>query len=260
MYRLYVDEVGTDGLTNTERDKHRFLSLTGVAMQLDHARDQLEPNMNWIKAHVFEHDPDQPIILHRKEIMGGKGVFGVLNRDIEKKSLWDRSIIRLFQVTEYIVITALIDKNWMLRQRHWKKSHPYHYLMEILVEKYVRFLERKNAIGDIMPESRNKPDAFLQASFDEIKKNGTDFVDNRRICSRLRGNKLKFRKKNDNVAGLQFCDLIAHPSHMNVRHMMGHDVQLGPFARQIVDILNASKYDRSVTGKIVGYGVKHLPQ
>jgi len=28
MYRLYVDEVGTDDLTHVEKDKHRFLSLT----------------------------------------------------------------------------------------------------------------------------------------------------------------------------------------------------------------------------------------
>jgi hypothetical protein len=43
MYRLYVDEVGTDDMTNLEDDNHRYLSLTGVAMEVSHARDWNSP-------------------------------------------------------------------------------------------------------------------------------------------------------------------------------------------------------------------------
>lgn len=60
MYRLYVDEVGTDALTNLQEDNHRFLSLTGVAMAVTDARDNLEPKLNMIKAELFNHDPDAP--------------------------------------------------------------------------------------------------------------------------------------------------------------------------------------------------------
>lgn len=90
MYRLYVDEVGHDALTGFDKDKQRYLSLTGVAIVIDHARDTLTPNMNWIKANVFQHDVDDPIILHRKEIMGLKGPFECL-RDIDKRSLFDKA-------------------------------------------------------------------------------------------------------------------------------------------------------------------------
>ena len=69
MYRLYVDEVGTDALTHLDKDKHRFLSLTGVAMKIADARDLLEPAVNRLKAQIYRHDPDTPIILHRKEIL-----------------------------------------------------------------------------------------------------------------------------------------------------------------------------------------------
>jgi len=94
--------------------------------------------------------------------MGLKGAFQCLNDDATRKT-FDDAILRMIQETEYTVITALIDKQWMLRQRHWTKNHPYHYLMEILVEKYARFLIRKNDIGDVMPESRQNPkDALLQ--------------------------------------------------------------------------------------------------
>lgn len=260
MYRLYVDEVGTDSLTHLDKDKHRFLSLTGVAMKVSQARDVLEPNLNWIKANVFEHDPDNPIILHRKDILGLKGPFGLL-RDDKRKALFNKAIMRIFESTDYRVITALIDKEWMIQQTHWSKTHPYHYLMEILVEKYVQFLERKRSIGDIMPESRQGKDQLLQKAYDDVRAKGTDFVNKQRIAAWVRAKQLKFRKKHDNTAGIQLCDLLAHPSHIYTRSLMRHDVCLGPFSQQVVDILIREKYDRSQgTGKIVGYGIKHLPQ
>lgn len=260
MFRLYVDEVGTDGLTHLEKDKHRYLSLTGVAMRVCHARDQLCRNMDWIKANVFEHDPDSPVVLHRKEIMGLKGPYEILRQE-DKRVLFNRAILRLFEVTEYKVITALIDKNWMVRQEHWTKTHPYHYLMEIVVEKYAQFLERQGEIGDIMPESRQAKDKLLQMAFDAVRSKGTDYVSSARIQSAIRAKSLKFRAKSANIAGLQLCDLLAHPSHIYTRQLMKHKVSLGPFATQVADILVKNKYDRSPnSGKIIGYGIKHLPQ
>ncbi|RAK59702.1 hypothetical protein DJ021_07745 [Phenylobacterium hankyongense] len=248
MYRLYVDEVGTDDLTHIEKDSQRYLSLTGVAMRIDHARDQLMPNMNWIKANVLKHDPDSPIILHRKDIVARAGGFQCLN-DEKVCDPFDRSILRLMKRAEYSVITALIDKQWMLKQQHWQKTHPYHYLMEIMIEKYVQFLERMDVIGDIMPESRmGKSNERLQRACDDVRLTGTRFVSAERIASAVRGPKLKFRRKPENVAGLQLCDLLAHPSHMLVRDKMGHDVSLGPFAEKVAAILELQKYDRSARG------------
>lgn len=259
MYRLYVDEVGTDDLTHTEKDHQRFLSLTGVAMKVEYARDHLEPNLNWIKANVLKHDPDAPIILHRKDIMGLHGGFQCL-KDERTRDLFDRALFRIIEGAEYVVITALIDKRWMLKQQHWKKTHPYHYLMEIMVEKYAQFLERVGSIGDIMPESRmGKVDERLQKACDDVRATGTPFVNSQRIASAIRASNLKFRKKSDNVAGLQLCDLLAHPSHMRAREIMGHDVNLGPFAQRVCAALEKDKYDRSWNGTVKGYGIKHLP-
>lgn len=260
MFRLYVDEVGTDDLTHTEKDKHRYLSLTGVAMRVDYARDQLTPNMNLIKSKIFDHDPDvSPIIFHRTDIMGFNGTYECL-RDEEKRAKFDKAILALMERSEYTVITALIDKKWMLGQRHWKKTHPYHYLMEILVEKYAQFLERKGSIGDIMPEARLGPkDKQLQQAFEIVKEDGTQYLSGKRIQSVIRANNLKFRTKKDNIAGLQLCDLIAHPSHIYTRLRMGDNVNPGRFCSSVVEILVSAKYDRSVYGKVTGYGIKHLP-
>lgn len=259
MYRLYVDEVGTDDLTRTADEKLRYLSLTGIAMRVDYARDYLTPNTNWIKAKILDHDPDDPAILHRTDIMGRKGIFGCLS-DETRCAKFDRATQRLIASSQYTVITALIDKHWMLKQHHWTKTHPYHYLMEILVEKYVQFLEREKSIGDIMPEARGKHvDGRLQRAYDQVRDAGTQYVSAERIGSAIRASKLKFRLKKENVAGLQLADLVAHPSHIYTRSLMGHEVTLGPFAKQATDMLVSSKYDRNKWGRIVGYGIKHLP-
>lgn len=260
MYRLYVDEVGTDGLTHVAEDNHRYFSLTGVAMEIAHCRDHLEPALNWIKAEVFKHDPDAPLIFHRTDIPKKKRQFGILN-DPKKHALFDRAILRVFSSSVYKVITIFVDKKEFLEKEEWREKHPYHYLMKIMVEKYVQLLERNRALGDIMPEGRRgKKDAKLQEAFTETLKWGTYYVSSDRMRNRLTCEKLKFRYKHQNIAGLQLCDLLAHPSHMHVRTVLNHDVELGEFAKQVVNILVRSKYDRSSAyGKITGYGVKWFP-
>lgn len=260
MIRLYVDEQGTDTLNNLHKDKHRYLSLTGVAMKVEHARDQLVPAINSLKADLFNDDPDAQIILHRNDIMGGKGPFERIRSDEDFRNRFDERLCAIFREAEYTVITALIDKDWMMRQKHWERRHPYHYLLEILVEKFVQYLEKRGRdIGDIMPESRQEKDSLLQTEYDRIRTDGTSFVNPERIASVLRGPNLKFRKKKENIAGLQLCDLLAHPSHIYVRERMGHDVQLGKFAKIVCQELIERKYDRSGFGTIRGYGFKHLP-
>jgi hypothetical protein len=161
---------------------------------------------------------------------------------------------------KFTLITVEIDKLRMLEQKHWKEKHPYHYLMKILVEKYVQWLERQNGVGDIMPEMRKgKKDAELQRAFTSVRIWGSDYVNAKRIKAAIPARQLKFRSKDHNVTGLQICDLVAHPSHMDVRQQEGHKVTLGPFAQKLIPILRAKKYDRSNTGTIRGYGIKYLP-
>jgi hypothetical protein len=148
----------------------------------------------------------------------------------------------------------------MLRKENWREKHPYPYLMAIMVDKFSRFLERHNSIGDIMPEARmGKKDSQLQAAYEAVRRDGIFYVSGAQICRAIPSKNLKFRPKSDNVAGLQLADLLAHPSHMIVRERHEHTVHLGAFCNQIKEILLKGKYDRSHTGKIVGYGMKLLP-
>ena len=64
MFRLYVDEVGNDDLSHANLDEHRYLSLTGVAINHDHVRVQATRDLDRLKRQIFSHDPDEPVILH----------------------------------------------------------------------------------------------------------------------------------------------------------------------------------------------------
>jgi hypothetical protein len=261
MYRMYIDEVGHDDLDHVEDLRYRYLSLSGVIMEKDYARDHATPTLNILKSEIFKNDPEEdPIWLHRKDIMNLKGPFGVLSNDALRIEFDDR-LIAYLTATEFKVVTAVIDKLEMMNQAHWENRHPYHYLMEILVEKFTKWLRRYHTTGDIMPEKRRgSKDPALQAAFDSIRVRGTRFESPENICGRIPSSKLKFREKKDNITGLQICDLLAHASHTYIRREQQHQVTTGPFSERVIPILTGSKYDRSPwLGTIKGYGTKYLP-
>ena len=77
-YRIYIDEVGNPDLKSSNLTDHRFLCLTGVIMELGYVRDVVQPDLEKLKKGFFTSDPDEPVILHRKEILYKKGPFYVL--------------------------------------------------------------------------------------------------------------------------------------------------------------------------------------
>jgi hypothetical protein len=190
--------------------------------------------------------------------MGYKGIFEKL-RDKSIRKEFDNRILDTIDSTPMTVITVLIDKKWILRQRHWSKSHPYIWLLELLIERYVYYLRSIGEVGDIMPESRqSRKDTMLQDAFELIRERGTRYVPRVWVKQSIPSASLKFRTKRDLVAGLQICDLVAFPSHMYAREKMGHSVEHGRFTLQVLERLQ-SKYYRSPTGWLVGYGLKHMP-
>lgn len=259
-YRLFLDEVGNDDLEHAADERHRFLSLTGVIMGERYAATTATQRLDAIKARFFNL-PSHQVIFHRKDIMNRSGPFGIL-RDEDLCERFDDAVVTYIQDLDFRVMTIVIDKLAMRRMTHWKKMHPYHFLMEILVEKYARFLLDQMSTGDIMPEARKgKMDRALQAAFTEVRKTGTDYMTSAVIAGRIPVPDLKFKSKRDNIAGLQLCDLIAHPSHQFVRRFHGWtQVQFPPFAERVMKFVHPYKYHRRYDDhRIVGFGIKYLP-
>ena len=222
-------------------------------------KDTLTPRLNQLKQEIFNPDPDDPIILHRKDIIQRNYPFHVL-RNLDLAARFDRGLLGLLRDSEYTVLTVVIDKlDHLNRYASWRYA-PYHYCLEVLLERYALWLNRRQIQGDVMGEVRGgKVDRRLETSFTRHYNRGTSFVRKAVIQRRLTSKNLKLRTKEKNITGLQIADLLAHPSALYVRsHYIG-DVKPQRFGLQIVNLLTSNKYDRDGRGKIDGWGIKWLP-
>jgi hypothetical protein len=258
-YRIYIDESGNHDLNVGPDSLHRYLSLTGVMIKEKYARSTVRPAFEGLKNKHFSHWPEQPVILHRKDIVNRLGPFEVL-KDEEKSEAFNQDILTFLKKTHFHVITVMIDKHAHKEKYKVWRAHPYHYCMEVIIEKYAQWLVRNNGTGDVVAEARDrKSDKKLKKAFRYFYKNGTGYVKNTRMQSLLTSPELKLYPKTENIAALQIADLIAHPSAASIKAWANKEPAPVNFGGQISKILIDEKYDRSWIGKINGYGRKWLP-
>jgi len=258
-YRLYIDEVGNPGLESSKDPRHRYLSLTGIVMELGYVDEVVSPELEGLKRKYFHCHVDEPIILHRKEIINQKYPFRSL-RDEKRRKAFDRDLLRLLNNLEYTVITVVIDKlEHKARYQVWQQD-PYHYSLRILLERYVLFLKDLGLTGDVMAESRGgKEDMRLKRSYERVFKEGTEYVTFQTFDKYLTSRQLKVKQKSNNIAGLQIADLVAHPSFKATLARRNKRSLPSNFGGRIAYILEKKKYYRSASGKIDGWGRKWLP-
>jgi len=132
--------------------------------------------------------------------------------------------------------------------------------LTVLVERYVLWLQSKNAQGDVLAESRGgREDRRLKDSFERVYVQGSDFIQPAVFANHLTSRQLKVKPKSNNISGLQLADLIAYPSFQATLFQHNHQLLPNNFGRQISQILEATKLYRSQTGQIIGWGRKWLP-
>lgn len=216
--------------------------------------------MTEMKRRHFETDPDDPVILHRSDIVNRRGSFAVL-KDKGRHAAYNEDVLIVLTRWNYTVVSALIDKLTHREQYSVWQYDPYHYCLRVLLERYSLMLREVNGTGDVMAESRGgREDTRLKKSYTRIFDEGTEYVSATVLRKALTSRNLKVKPKSKNISGLQLADLIAHPSR---RHMLRDYMQIEydreVFGDHIIEILVESKYRRSQTGKIEGYGIKVLP-
>ena len=261
-YRMYIDECGTDDTVSCHLPMHQHLAITGVILDLDVVRDVATPRMNALKQKHFPlPDPDgEPVILHRSDFLARKGVFGRLNDEEAMKGFLTDLEQYLFNL-DHKVITVVLDKKAMMERAHWRNKEPYHYCAEVLAEKFVQFLERKEATGDVWAESRKLlKNKRLQDAFEGVCRTGSNYVrDPARYAARLSSFEITFREKKHNTTGIQIADTYAKPSMDRVMLQKNAQLVRTPFSKQFGALLYVHKYDASDTGYKWGYGMKYLP-
>ena len=250
-YRIYIDEVGNPDIESSENPNHRFLSLTGVIVELGYVAEKLQPQLESLKVKFFDSHPDNPVVLHRKEILNTSGPFANL-RDSGTRQAFDKELLALLEIWQYQVISVCIDKKAHKDTYSTWLYDPYHYCLTILLERYVFFLDSINCMGDVMAESRGgKEDRRLKDVFSNLYEKGTGYISGDRIRKRLTSRNLKVKNKSNNIAGLQVADLLAHPSRneiLNENKLL--DKELPPFGKRIIQILQNKYYKKG--NKIFG--------
>ena len=102
-YRIYVDEVGNHDLKNVADPNQRYLSLTGVIFDLNYVAQTLFPQLEALKAKFFKSHPDEPTVLHRKELVNKKPPFEALN-NADIAGNFDRDLLSLLVDLSYTAI------------------------------------------------------------------------------------------------------------------------------------------------------------
>ena len=259
--RLYIDEVGNGDLNGAADDPNiRYLSLTGIIMKTAAHDRRLQPAIEDLKAVHLEDIGDNPRILHRREIMRAEGCFRPL-REAEARQAFNADLLCIMRDQPYLAITVTIDKRRHLETYQVWRFDPYHYCMTCLVERYVLWLNRNNLRGDVIAEARfKKVDKKLKASFDRLYRLGSPQVSAALMQARLKSHDLGLFPKRANVAGLQVCDLLAHPSCRSMRKERDGEEQPADFGTEVANILINAKYARNPWTRVIdGWGTKWLP-
>jgi len=213
---MYIDEVGNPDLESSENPLHRFLSLTGVIVDLAYVSKTLFPQVEKLKFKYFKSHPDDPVIFHRKELVNAKHPFEAL-RNEKVKNQFDNELLNYLKMWNYTVITVCLDKKAHKDTYRVWRYDPYHYCLALLLERFTFFLEQKEARGDVMAESRGgKEDRRLKASFSKLWEEGTEYLSPERFHSVFTSKQLKVKPKSNNISGLQIADIIAHPSRKEI--------------------------------------------
>jgi hypothetical protein len=254
-YRLYIDESGDHTFGDLVDPARRYLGLTGWLVESEVYRTQFYPALETLKQERFPHSPDEPVILHRKDLINRRGPFWRL-RDTENERRFNEDLLRFLTDQEYLFITVVIDKKTHVERYRSAAYHPYHYCLAALLERYCGFLNRFDAQGDVMAESRGgTEDRHLKTAYRRLLESGTYFHDAAFFQRVLTSKETKLKPKSANIAGLQVADLLAHPCKQEILVAEGRIQDTGgPFGKEICRCV-ATKYNRRYSdGRVKGYG------
>lgn len=265
QYRLYIDESGTPSFDDIAGIDRRFLCLTGVIIKIEDVKNSVHLELEKLKAKFFaSHHPDDPVILHRDDIVKKGKQFWSL-RDSVVNAEWEAELEALIARTPFTAIAVVIDKKSLKEKYGESAHHPYLYVLNIILERYIRFLEDQNTIGDVVVESRGgKEDMKMKREYSRLYEYGTYYVSSNNFQQRLTSKNIKVKTKQSNVAGLQLADLLCHPlKYRLLAHYNKNDRPLGSYATRICNILIKegklfNSLNRVGQRKVIGFGLKFI--
>lgn len=258
-YRMYIDESGNSDTGIAAGENNRFLCLTGVIFDLEYVNIVFAKELEDFKSKFFGFNADNPTVLHRKDIVNYRGKFSVL-KDEQTRIRFNSELFEKISNWQFTIISVLIDKKEIVNIYGEWANHPYHFCLEVLLEKYIIFLKDKHAIGDVLIESRDKEDdRKLSEVYRTLYSKGTRFVNGEELRRYLSSVEIKIKPKTANIAGLQIADLLVTNirNRILIKHNLKQNLNPNSFGNKLVNLIIPKIFKHRT--KIWGYGLKKLP-
>ena len=194
---------------------HCFLLCTVVVEREVYAR-KIIPAVAEFKLRYFAHEG---INLHSREIRKAEGPFNMLQNAAVRQTFLSELSALMAELPFTLFITA-IDKTTYVGRYGDGAKNPYDVALEYSFERILHFLEanEENDLPVIAEARGGQEDDALRASFYRLMTQGTYYNKAERfqklVCP------ISFRRKQDNICGIQLADLCAHPT---ARHLLKPD-------------------------------------
>lgn len=202
----FFDECGDHSLTKLNTEFPVF-ALCTVVVEREAYANVIVPAMAAFKLRYFAHEG---VNLHSRDIRKAEGPFAILkNEGVRDKFMEDlTNVIRSLPFTLFVTVIHKKD----LRAKYGERArNPYDVALEYSFERILHFMEAsKQTALPVIAEARGKrEDNELRASFYHLMTEGTYYNDAQRFqkltCP------IEFRRKHENIAGVQLADLCAYP-------------------------------------------------
>jgi hypothetical protein len=257
-FRLYIDESGDHVFKHLDQPVHRYLCLLGVWFK-NPEYESFHRNLEQIKQELFDPHPDDPVILHREDIVHRRGVFSRL-RDPQKARHFDERLLAIIGEANFRIVAVVIDKKALLDQVGSFEGtlHPYHNGVNFICEQYRDYLINIQGCGDVMAESRGgSEDRRLKYVYDTVGKTVMGWLPKGGgpFQPALTSKELKVKPKSANISGLQLADLLAHPCRQDILREFGRiNDEPRPFSNRLLGVIS-DKFHRHIgTGQVKGSG------
>jgi len=146
-FRLYIDESGDHVFKHLDLPAHRYLCLLCVWFK-NPAYELFHRELEGFKQELFAPHPDDPVILHREDVLNCRGVFSSL-RDPQRARIFDERLLAIIAAANFRLVAVVIDKKalWGQVGSFDGTLHPYHMGVGFIYDQYREYLRSIQRCG-----------------------------------------------------------------------------------------------------------------
>lgn len=210
-YIAFFDECGDHSLDQIDRDFPLFVLSTAIVERTVY-QEEIIPAMGRLKMRFWNHEG---VNLHSREIRKALGDFSFMQVP-QMRAVFLSALSGLMKELPITLFITAVHKQDHKQRYGIAATNPYDLALTYTFERVLHFLDGEKEVHlPVTAEARGKnEDNELEAAFYRLMTQGTRFIPAERF-KRLKC-PITFRRKTDNIAGLQIADLCAHPAARQV--------------------------------------------